>query len=248
MLFLLCLYWILKRRHAIFLGVRIWWIHWYANTESTRCLKITQKRVSFSNSTFAVRRQKFEMRLFKGKFQTLCWDRHNPDHKSKVVKNIFIFKKKNNRFFHSASKAFFCQTSSDSDSSEPLKRVAASNSLSKTTRLGDCHTALVIMFSSSKSWLWSLISKGSTTVVKVPMVTLFFLTGKVALIPWELWMAKADPWGGGGGGGVDGSSLWFHSVPLMCMLRGIVLRTCVSTSTGEDDNLKRWYNSSGNVI
>ena len=40
------------------------------------------------------------------------------------------------------------------------------------TRCGCCHTALVIIFSSS--------SNGSTTVVKVPMVTLFFLTGSVA--------------------------------------------------------------------
>ena len=141
--------------------------------------------------------------------------------------------------------AFFCQTSSPSES-EPLKRVAASNSLS-TTRLGDCHTALVIMLSLTWSWWWLewSISKGSTTVVKVPMVTLFFLTGKVALklFPWELpWRAKADPWGGGGGGGVDGSSQpLFHSFPLTCMLRGIVLRTCVSTNTGEDDNLKKWY-------
>ena len=77
-------------------------------------------------------------------------------------------------------------------------------------------------------------------MVKVPMVTLFFLTGKVALklFPWELpWRAKADPWGGGGGGGVDGSSQ-LHSFPLTCILRGMVLRTCVSTNTGEDDNLK----------
>ena len=61
-------------------------------------------------------------------------------------------------------------------SSEPLKRVAASNSSSiilAATR-GWCHTTLDIMFSSSE------ISNGSITVVKVPMVTLFFLMGSVA--------------------------------------------------------------------
>lgn len=80
-----------------------------------------------------------------------------------------------------------------SSSSEPLKRVAASRSSFKllgSFERGDwCHTALDIMFSSSE------ISKGSTTVVKVPIVTLFRFAGKVLVPPF------GAPWCGGNGGG-----------------------------------------------
>ena len=149
---------------------------------------------------------------------------------------------------YSASKpfctAFFCHTSiaticvvSPSES-EPLKRVAASISFSSATRLGECHTALVIKLLSEAGEFVS-ISKGSTTVVKVPMVTLFFLTGSVAL-PLAPWGPEGPTWdarcGGGGGGGVLESSL--QSFPFICMLRGMVL-TCVSTNTGEEFSLNQ---------
>ena len=114
-------------------------------------------------------------------------------------------------------------TWSSSSSSDPLKRVAASNSSStgiivigaadvvdekgaSNTRWGWCHTALVIMFSSSK---------GSTTVVNVPMVTLFFLTGNVAEAE------EVEEGGEAVGGQLDGGGpppfplLWWCMRPLV---------------------------------